>query len=131
MHWKPKEPPCFFGCSSEDVYTYPSLVRHYLTFMGGSDAPEVAYLVTLLCESAHEWYIGYERQHKNSPTDWAQLCNLLLERFGSNIHSQEAQSQLMSITQGQRFVRDYASQFETLLGRLDSYNESMMLNQFI
>ena len=87
MHWKPKEPPCFFGCSSEDVYTYPSLVRHYLTFMGGSDAPEVAYLVTLLCESAHEWYIGYERQHKNSPTDWAQLCNLLLERFGSNIRS--------------------------------------------
>ena len=37
----------------------------------------------------------------------------------------------MSITQGQRLVRDYASQFETLLGRLDSYDESMMLNQFI
>ena len=37
----------------------------------------------------------------------------------------------MSNTQGQRLVRDYASQFETLLGRLDSYDESMMLNQFI
>ena len=37
----------------------------------------------------------------------------------------------MSISQGQRLVRDYASQFETLLGRLDSYDESLMLNQFI
>ena len=44
---------------------------------------------------------------------------------------QEAQSQLISITQGQRLVRDYASHFETLLGRLDSYDESMMLNRFI
>ena len=131
MHWKPKEPPCFFGRSSEDVHTWTSLVRHYLTFMGGSDAQQVAYSVTLLRESAHEWYIGYERRHRNPPSDWAQLCNLLLERFGSNIRSQEAQSQLMSITQGQRLVRDYASQFETLLGRLDSYDESMMLNQFI
>ena len=130
-------PPCtrsqkslraFFGRSSEDVHTWTSLVRHYLTFMGGSDAQQVAYSVTLLRESAHEWYIGYERRHKNLPSDWAQLCNLLLERFGSNIRSQEAQSQLMSITQGQRLVRDYASQFETLLGRLGSYDESMMLN---
>ena len=38
MHWKPKEPPCFFRRSSEDVHTWTSLVRHYLTFMGGSDA---------------------------------------------------------------------------------------------
>ena len=28
-------------------------------------------------------------------------------------------------------MRDYASQFETLLGRLDSYDEGLMLNQFI
>ena len=56
---------------------------------------------------------------------------LLLEHFGSNIRSQEAQSTLMSISQGQRLVCDYVSQFETLLGRLDSYNENMMLDQFI
>ena len=37
MQWKPKEPPCFYGRSSEDVHTWTSLVRHYLTFMGGSD----------------------------------------------------------------------------------------------
>ena len=28
-------------------------------------------------------------------------------------------------------MRDYASQFETLLGRMDSYDEGLMLNQFI
>ena len=28
-------------------------------------------------------------------------------------------------------MRDYASQFETLLGRLDSYDEGQMLNQFV
>ena len=37
----------------------------------------------------------------------------------------------MSISQGQRPVREYASQFETLLGRLDSYDEVMLLNQFV
>ena len=85
MHWKPKEPPCFFRYSTEDVHTWTSLVRHYLTFMGGSDAQQVAYSVTLLPESAHEWYIGYERRHRHPPRDWAQLCDLLLDRFGSNI----------------------------------------------
>ena len=37
-HWKPKEPPCFFGHNTEDVHTWTSLVRHYLAFMVGSDA---------------------------------------------------------------------------------------------
>ena len=86
MHWKPKEPPCFFGRSSEDVHTWTSLVRHYLTFMGGSDAQQVAYSVTLLRESAHEWYIGYERRHRNPPSDWAQLCNLFCWK-GSDLTS--------------------------------------------
>ena len=89
MYWKPKEPPCFFGRSSEDAHTWTSLVRHYLTFVGDSDAQQVTYSVTLLRESAHEWYIGYERRHRNPPNDWARLCNLLLERLGSNIYSQE------------------------------------------
>ena len=98
MYWKPKEPLCFFGRSMEDVHTWTSLVRHYLSFMGDSDVQQVAYVMTLLHESAHEWCIGYERWHRHSPRDWAQLCDLLLERFGSNIHLQEAQSMLMSIS---------------------------------
>ena len=88
-------------------------------------------LVTLLGEHAHEWYMGYEKRNRHPPRDWASLAMSLLERFGSNIRAQEAQSQLMSISQGQRLVREYASQFELLLGRLDSYDEGMMLNQFV
>ena len=61
IQWKPKEPPCFYGRSTEDLHTWTSLVRHYLTFMGGSDTQQVAYSVTLLRDSAHEWYMGYER----------------------------------------------------------------------
>ena len=129
--WRPKEPPCYFGRSNEDVHMWTSIVRHYFTFMGGSDAQQVSYAVTLLRDSAHEWYSAYERRHRHMPRDWAQLSTALLERFGSNIRSQEAQSQLMSISQGARPVREYASQFETLLGRLDSYDESMLLNQFV
>ena len=46
---------------------------------------------------------------RGPPKDWAGLVTTLLDRFGSNIQSQEAQSQLMSILQGQRAVRNYAS----------------------
>ena len=129
--WKPKEPPCFFGRSTEDAHTWVSLVRNYLTFMSGNDSQQVAYTVTLFRDAAHEWYMSYERRNRGPPRDWAGLVAALLDRFGSNIRSQEAQSQLMSISQGNRAVRDYASQFETLLGRLDSYDEGLMLNQFI
>ena len=129
--WKPKEPPCFFGRSTEDAHTWVSLVRNYLTFMSGSDSQQVAYTVTLFRDAAHEWYMSYERRNRGPPKDWAGLVAALLDRFGSNIWSQEAQSQLMFISQGNRAVRDYASQFETLLGRLDSYDEGLMLNQFI
>ena len=37
----------------------------------------------------------------------------------------------MSISQGSLPVRDYASQFEISLVSLDSYDEGLMLNQFI
>ena len=129
--WKPKEPPCFFGRNTEDAHTWVSLVRNYLTFMSGSDAQQVAYTVTLFRDSAHEWYMAHERRNRGPPRDWASLVTALLDRFGSNIRAQEAQSQLMSISQGNRPVRDYASQFETLLGRLESYDEGLMLNQFV
>ena len=87
--WKPKEHPCFFGRSTDDVHTWTSLVHH--SFMASSDAQQVAYSVTLLHESAHEWYTGYERRNRGPSKDWAQLSTALLERFGLNIRSQEAQ----------------------------------------
>ena len=102
-----------------------------LTFMSGSDSQQVAYTVTLFREAAHKWYMRFERWNRGLPRDWAGLVAALLDRFGSKIRSQEAQSQFMSISQGQRAVRDYANQFETLLGHLDSYDEGLMPNQFI
>ena len=131
VQWRPKEPPCYYGKSSEDVHMWTSLVRHYLAFMGGNDLQQVAYAVTLLRDAAHEWFTAYERKNHGLPRDWAQLSMALLERFGSTMRSQEAQSQLMSISQGTRPVREYASQFEMLLGRLESYDENMLLNQFV
>ena len=38
VQWRPKEPPCYYGRSNEDVHMWTSLVRHYFTFMGGNDA---------------------------------------------------------------------------------------------
>ena len=58
--WRPEEPPYFFGRSTEDVHIWTSLVRHYLTFMAGSDDQQIAYIATLLREAAHECYTGYE-----------------------------------------------------------------------
>ena len=65
--WRPKEPPCYYGRSTEDVHTWTSLVRHYLTFMGGNDAQQVAYAITLLRDAAHEWYMAYERKIVKCP----------------------------------------------------------------
>ena len=90
--WKPKEPPCFFARSTEDAHTWVSLVRNYLTFMSGSDSQEVAYTVTLFWEAAHEWYMSFERRNRGPPRDWTGLVAALLDRFGSNIRSQEVQS---------------------------------------
>ena len=39
-------------------------MRHSPTFMGGSDAQQIVYSVTLLRESTHEWYIVYERRNR-------------------------------------------------------------------
>ena len=60
---------------------------------GVSDAQQVAYAVTLLRKTAHEWFMVYKHRNQNLPRDWPQLADLLLERFRSNILSQEAQSQ--------------------------------------
>ena len=79
--WKPKEPPCFFGRSTEDAHTWVSLVRNYLTFMSRSDSQQVAYTVTLFQEAAHEWYMSFERNNRGPPRDWTGLVAALLDRL--------------------------------------------------
>ena len=55
----------------------------------------------------------------------------ILDRFGSNIRAQEAQAKLLTISQGKRPVRDYTSEFEMLLGRLSTCDETIWKNMYI
>ena len=130
--WRPKEPPVYKGDVSDDVYLWTSLVRQYFVFMQGTPAQEVAFAATLLRGAAHEWYQNYEKRNGNrSPQNWATLQQALTERFGSNIRAQEALSKLISISQGKRSIREYTSEFETLLGRLNTQDESTWMNVYI
>ena len=132
VQWRPKEPPAFTGNASDDVYLWTSLVRQYFVFMSGTARQEVAFAATLLRGAAHEWYMGYERRNSNQPPqDWPTMQQAILDRFGSNIRAQEAHAKLLTISQGKRSVRDYTSEFETLLGRLSTRDETTWKNMYI
>ena len=130
--WRPKEPPAFTRNANDDVYLWTSLVRQYFVFMNGTARQEVAFTATLLRGAAHEWYMGYERQNGNQPPrDWPTMRQAILDRFGSNIRAQEAHTKLLTVTQGKRSVREYTSEFETLLGRLSTCDEATWKNMYM
>ena len=130
--WRPKEPPAFTGNANDDVYLWTSLLRQYFVFMNGTARQEVAFAATLLRGAAHEWYMGYERRNGNQPPrDWPTMMQAILDRFGSNIRSQEAQARLLTISQGKRSVREYTSEFETLLGRMSTRDEATWKNMYV
>ena len=130
--WRPKEPPAYTGNASDDVYLWTSLVRQYFVFMCRTARQEVAFAATLLRGAAHEWYLGYERRNGGRPPqDWPTMRQAILDRFGSNIRAQEAHAKLLTLSQGKRSVRDYTSEFETLLGRLSTRDETTWKNMYI
>ena len=130
--WRPKEPPMFTGAATDDVYLWTSLVKQYFVFMCGNAQQEVAFAATLLRGAAHEWYMGYERRNGNRPPrDWPTMMQAILERFGSNIRAQEAHAKLLTVSQGKRSVRDYTSEFETLLGRLSTRDEDTWKRMYV
>ena len=130
--WRPKEPPMFTGAATDDVYLWTSLVKQYFVFMCGNAHQEVAFAATLLRGAAHEWYMGYERRNGNRPPrDWPTMMQAILERFGSNIRAQEAHAKLLTVSQGKRSVRDYTSEFETLLGRLSTRDEDTWKRMYV
>ena len=130
--WRPKEPPMFTGAATDDVYLWTSLVKQYFVFMCGNAHQEVAFAATLLRGVAHEWYLGYEKHNGNRPPqDWPTLMQAILERFGSNIRVQEAHAKLLTVSQGKRSVRDYTSEFETLLGRLSTRDEDTWKRMYV
>ena len=100
--------------------------------MGGNAHQEVAFAATLLRGAAHEWYMGYKRRNGNRPPqDWPTMMQAILERFGSNIRAQEAHAKLLTMSQGKRSVRDYTSEFETLLGRLSTRDEDTWKRMYV
>ena len=75
---------------------------------------------------------GYERRNGNQPPqDWPTMKQAILDRFGSNIRAQEAYAKLLTVTQGKRSVREYTSEFETLLGRLSTRDEATWKNMYV
>ena len=132
VQWKPREPPMFTGAATDDVYLWTSLVKQYFVFMQGDAQQEVAFAATLLRGAAHEWYMGYEKRNGNRPAqDWPTLMEAILQRFGSNIREQEAHAKLLTVSQGKRSVRDYTSEFETLLGRLSTRDEDTWKRMYV
>ena len=130
--WRPKEPPMFTGAATDDIYLWTSLVKQYFVFMCGNAHQEVAFTATLLRGAAHEWYMGYEKRNGNRPPqDWPTLMQAILERFDSNIRAQEAHAKLLTVSQGKRSVRDYTSEFETLLGRLSTRDEDTWKRMYV
>ena len=130
--WKPKDPPCFHGKSTEDAHAWVAMVRNYFIFMAGTMQQEVAYAATLLRDVAQEWWVGYLRKnHGKYPRDWDAMAQAILERFGSNLRAEMAQAQLQYITQGSRSVREYSAEFELHMGRLESFDERSLIRQFI
>ena len=128
--WRPREPPLFYGRSTEDVHRWVSIMRNYLTFLECSEKQKVAFISTFLREAAHEWLLLHEKEN-GTPKSWKNLTQALIKRFGSNIRAQEAQMALMKISQGKRKMRDYSNEFQSLLCRLPSYDEKWMINLFI
>ena len=65
------------------------------------------------------------------PHDWDTMAQAILERFGSNLHAKTAQAQLQYITQGSQFVGEYSAEFDLHMGRLESFDECSLIQQFI
>ena len=89
---------------------------------------EFAYAATLLCDVAHEWWVGYlQRNCGKYPHDWDAMAQAILERFGSNLYAETAQAQLQYITQSSRSVREFSAEFELHMGRLESFDERSLI----
>ena len=76
--------------------------------------------------------MDYEKRNGNRPPqDWPTIMLAIVEWFGSNIRESEAHAKLLTVSQGKRTVRDYTSEFETLLGRLSTRDEDTWKRMYI
>ena len=130
---KPKDPPVFYGRANEDVDTWIAKVGDFLYLTEANSRQQVAYAATLLQEAAADWWMALLRERAGRrPDDWAEFTVLLAKRFGSNTRVDRARAELRNIRQGQsETVRSYSTRFESLLGKLPTFDREWARTQFI
>ena len=130
---KPKDPPIFYGRANEDVDTWIAKVGDFLYLTEANSRQQVAYAATLLQEAAADWWMALLRERSGRrPDDWAEFTVLLAKRFGSSTRIDRARAELRNIRQGQsETVRSYSTRFESLLGKLPTFDREWAKTQFV
>ena len=130
---KPKDPLVFYGRANEDVDTWIAKVGDFLYLTEANSRQQVAYAATLLQEAAADWWVTLLRERAGRrPDDWAEFTVLLAKRFGSTTRVDRARAELRNIRQGQsETVRSYSTRFESLLGKLPSFDREWAKTQFV
>ena len=65
------------------------------------------------------------------PGDWTTLRQAMLKRFGSSIRVEKARAGIYQLRQDKMSVLQYAEAFESFLARIEDFDESQYLVQFI
>ena len=130
---KPKDPPIFSGRANKDVDTWIAKVGDFLYLTEANPRQQVAYAATLLQEAAADrWMALLQERAGRRPEDWAEFTVLLAKRFGSSTRVDKARAELRNIRQGQsETVRSYSTRFESLLGKLPTFDREWARTQFI
>ena len=127
---QPRRPPYFCGGFDEDVYVWTSIVDRWFSAIQGEPLQQLTFIVSLLRGVAYEWYLQYETR-TGCPGDWTTLRQDLLKRFGSSIHVEKARAGIYQLKQDKMSVLQYAEAFESFLARIEDFDESQYLVQFI
>ena len=127
---KPDTPPKFTGKEDQDVDTWIFTVRDFLELFPMQEPQFVSWVATLFREEARDWWANQNVMTR--PRTFTALCTALRERFGSNLREERARRDLANLRlKGTETVRQYASQFESLLGKLPSVDQGWAKHQFV
>ena len=85
------DPPVFAGKGTEDIEIWVKQVTNFLTFIGGLDHIQVAYVANLLQGAAQHWF-QQECDAGHHPRAWRELDQALRHRFGNDTKTEQAQS---------------------------------------
>ena len=126
----PRRPPYYCGGLDDDVYVWTSIVDRWLDAIRGEPSAQLTFIVSLLRGAAYEWYMQYETR-TGCPGDWTTLHQAMLERFGLSIRVEKARAGIYQLRQDKMSVLQYAEAFESFLARIEDFDESQYLVQFI